>query len=112
MRSQILNLCALKKQKELEEHFHYNAGSIETLRNMVDNNFGMTIIPELATHNLSPTQKKRLRMFKAPTPVREISLVTHREFLKANLIQSLKETVLSVIPNEMKQNKQINVLAI
>ena len=112
MRSQILNLCALKKQKELEEHFHYNAGSIETLRNMVDTNFGMTIIPELATHNLNSSQKKRLRMFKAPTPVREISLVTHREFLKANLIQSLKETILSVIPNEMKQNKQINVLEI
>lgn len=112
MRSQILNLCALKKQKELEEHFHYNAGSIETLRNMVDNNFGMTIIPELATHNLNSSQKKRLRMFKAPTPVREISLVTHREFLKANLIQSLKETIMSVIPSDMKQNKQINVLEI
>lgn len=112
MRSQILNLCALKKQKELEEHFHYNAGSIETLRNMVDTNFGMTIIPELATHNLNSSQKKRLRMFKSPTPVREISLVTHREFLKANLIQSLKEVILSVIPDEMKQNKQINVLEI
>ncbi len=112
MRSQILNLCALKKQKELEEQFHYNAGSIETLRNMVDTNFGMTIIPELATHNLNPIQKKRLRIFKAPTPVREISLVTHREFLKANLIQSLKETILSVIPSDMKQNKQVNVLEI
>jgi LysR family hydrogen peroxide-inducible transcriptional activator len=110
MRSQILNLCTLKKQKELEEHFHYNAGSIETLRNMVDNNFGMTIIPELATHNLNSSQKKRLRMFKAPTPVREISLVTHREFLKANLIQSLKETIMSVIPNDMKQNKQIDII--
>lgn len=112
MRSQILNLCALKKQKELEEQFHYNAGSIETLRNMVDTNFGMTIIPELATHNLSPSQKKRLRIFKSPTPVREISLVTHREFLKANLIQSLKETVLSVISSDMKQSKHINIVEI
>jgi LysR family hydrogen peroxide-inducible transcriptional activator len=112
MRSQILNLCALKKQKELEEHFHYNAGSIETLRNMVDTNFGMTIIPELAIHNLNSSQKKRLRVFKAPTPVREISLVTHREFLKANLIQSLKETIMSTIPKDMKQNKYINVLEI
>ena len=112
MRSQILNLCTLKKQKELEEHFHYNAGSIETLRNMVDTNFGMTIIPELATHNLNSSQKKKLRVFKSPEPVREISIVTHREFLKANLIQSLKETILSVIPHEMKHDKQINVLEI
>ncbi len=112
MRSQILNFCTLKKQKESEESFHYNAGSIETLRNMVDTNFGMTIIPELATYNLSPSQKKRLRVFKAPTPVREISIVTHREFLKASLIKSLKNTILSVIPVEMKNDKRINILEI
>jgi len=112
MRSQILNFCTLKKQKESEEQFHYNAGSIETLRNMVDTNFGMTIIPELATYSLNPTQKKRLREFKSPTPVREISLVTHREFLKANLIQSLKETILSVIPHDMKGSKKRNILEI
>jgi LysR family hydrogen peroxide-inducible transcriptional activator len=112
MRSQILNFCSLKKQKELEGQFHYNAGSIETLKNMVDTNFGMTIIPELATHNLSISQKKKLRVFKVPEPVREISIVTHREFLKANLIQSLKEVILSVIPDNMKQNKSISIVEI
>ncbi|MES2513997.1 MAG: LysR substrate-binding domain-containing protein [Bacteroidota bacterium] len=112
MRSQILNFCTLKKQKELEEQFHYNAGSIETLRNMVDTNFGMTIIPELATFNLNVSQKKRLRIFKTPSPAREISIVTHREFLKATLIQSLKDTILSVIPMEMRAVKQLNVLEI
>ncbi|MES2764093.1 MAG: LysR substrate-binding domain-containing protein [Bacteroidota bacterium] len=110
MRSQILNFCTLKKQKESEEQFHYNAGSIETLRNMVDTNFGMTIIPELATSNLNVHQKKRLRIFKAPAPVREISIVTHREFLKATLIRSLKDTILSVISNEMKQSKNKEIL--
>lgn len=112
MRSQILNFCALKKQHESEEQFHYNAGSIETLKNMVDTNFGMTIIPELTTQHLSTAQKKRLRSFKSPEPVREISLVTHREFYKAKLIQCLYDTILSVIPNEMKQNKQVNILEI
>lgn len=112
MRSQILNFCTLKKQKESEEQFHYNAGSIETLKNMVDTNFGMTIIPELATHNLSVSQKKKLRTFKSPEPVREISIVTHREFLKASLIQSLTEIILSVIPIEMKQTKKFAVLEI
>ena len=110
MRSQILNFCALKKQKETEELFHYNAGSIETLKNMVDTNFGMTIIPELATINLSAAQKKKLRIFKSPSPVREISIITHREFLKENLIQSLKEVVLSVIPSDMKQTKSIKIV--
>ncbi len=110
MRSQILNFCALKKQHEFEESFHYNAGSIETLKNMVDANFGMTIIPELATHNLSKTQSKRIRLFNDPIPVREISLVTHREFLKEKLIKKLEEVILSVIPSEMQVNKKRNII--
>ncbi len=112
MRSQILNFCALKKERETEEFFHYNAGSIETLKNMVDSNFGMTIIPELATYNLSNVQKKKLRSFKMPVPVREISIITHREFLKAKLIQCLKDTINSIIPEHMKQYKQSTILEI
>ena len=112
MRSQILKFCALKKQNESEEHFHYNAGSIETLKNMVDTNFGMTIIPELTTHHLTSSQQKRIRSFKSPEPVREISLITHREFIKAKLIQCLNDCILSVIPDEMKNKKNLNIVEI
>jgi LysR family hydrogen peroxide-inducible transcriptional activator len=112
MRSQILNLCELKKQHEMEEKIHYEAGSIETLKNLVEKNFGITIVPELATFNLTASQKNRLRYFKPPTPVREISIATHRQYVKDKLIEVLKETILALIPKEMKENKKINVLAI
>ncbi len=112
MRSQILNLCELKKQHQMEEMIQYQAGSIETLKNLVQKNFGITIIPELATYDLTASQKKRLRYFKPPTPVREISIVTHRQYIKDKLIDVLKETILAVIPEEMKGNKKINVLEI
>lgn len=112
MRSQILNFCELKKQHEVFEQLHYEAGSIETLKNLVEKNFGITIIPELATHNLNSAQKKRLRYFKPPTPVRELSIVTHREYVKDKLIEVLKETILNTIPDEMKMNKKMNVLEI
>ncbi len=110
MRSQILNFCSLKKQYASQEQFHYNAGSIETLKNMVDTDFGMTIIPELAAHHLNASQKKRLRHFKIPTPVREISLITHREFLKANLIAYLKQSILLAVPEDMKKKNKINII--
>ncbi|MEO8446749.1 MAG: LysR substrate-binding domain-containing protein, partial [bacterium] len=112
MRSQILNLCELKKRHEVEEKLHYEAGSIETLKNLVEKNFGITIIPELATFDLNASQKNRLRYFKAPTPVREISIVTHREYVKDKLIAALKETILSVIPEEIKNAKKVSVLKI
>lgn len=112
MRAQILNLCELKKQHEAEETLHYEAGSIETLKNIVDKNFGITIIPELATANLSAAQVKRLRYFKPPTPVREISIVTHREYLKTKLIDALKETIVAAIPQEMRSSKRKEVLPV
>lgn len=112
MRSQILNLCELKKRHQVDEKLHYEAGSIETLKNLVEKNFGITIIPELATFNLSKPQKKRIRYFKEPTPVREISIVTHREYVKEKLIEALKEVILEVIPDELKSSKKINVLDI
>jgi len=112
MRSQILNLCELKKRHEVEEKLHYEAGSIETLKNLVEKNFGITIIPELATFDLSVSQKKRLRYFKTPVPVREISIVTHREYVKDKLIEALKEVILSVIPKQIKSVKKLHILQI
>lgn len=110
MRNQILNFCELKKLKESEEGFHYHAGSIETLKNMVDTNFGMTIIPELATKHLTNSQKKRLRSFVSPIPVREISFVTHQDFLKINMVQCLQQVIISVIPDDMKEKKKIQII--
>lgn len=112
MRSQILNLCELKKQYEVDEKLHYEAGSIETLKNLVENNFGITIIPELATFNLSKSQKKRLRYFTSPTPVREISIVTHRQYVKHKLIEALGNTIISILPDEIKNDGKINILKI
>jgi len=112
MRSQILNFCELKKMHKMEGKLEYEAGSIETLKNIVDKNFGITIIPELATFNLSATEKKRLRVFKVPAPVRQISIITHREYVKHTLIGVLQESILSVIPEKMKLGQKVNVLTI
>lgn len=112
MRSQVLNFCALKKQSSSENLFNYSAGSIETLKNLVDSNFGMTIIPELSTLNMTAKQQKQIKQFKNPVPSREISLVTHRDFLKYKLISVLKEQIISVIPEHMKDLKQNKVISL
>ena len=112
MRSQILNLCELKKKYNKEEKIHYEAGSIETLMNLVDNNYGITVIPELATKNFTSTKVKQLRYFKSPVPVREISIVTHYQYVKERLLRALKEIVLENIPPEMKKVKEKNILEI
>lgn len=112
MRSQILNLCELKKQHSAAEKLHYEAGSIETLMNLVDKNYGITVVPELTTLNMREEQKQQLRYFKAPTPVREISLVTHYEYVKERLVRALANTITNVIPKDMLNKNKLNILDI
>jgi LysR family transcriptional regulator, hydrogen peroxide-inducible genes activator len=101
LRSQVVNLCELKRKESLLQNLDYEAGSIETLKKMVDMNSGITILPELALRDLSKKQLKNIRYFKSPAPVREVSIVTYRYFVKSHLIDALKKEILSAIPTEM-----------
>ncbi|MBS5979464.1 MAG: hydrogen peroxide-inducible genes activator, partial [Dysgonomonas mossii] len=93
-RGQILRICNMRKRKSSHSLFSYEAGSISTLINIVDNNSGLTIIPEMAIEDLTEQQKKNVRPLKGISPVREISLVTRKEFLR--------ERVLDIIISEIK----------
>ncbi|HET7118587.1 MAG TPA: hydrogen peroxide-inducible genes activator [Hanamia sp.] len=102
LRSQAFNLCELKnKEKELHQ-LDFATGSIETLKKIVEANEGITILPMLALRDMSSKQKKNIRYFKDPAPVREIGLVTYRYFVKEQLLKKFKEEILSYIPPEMK----------
>jgi LysR family hydrogen peroxide-inducible transcriptional activator len=111
-RSQIVNLCELRKKTKEGSHFDYEAGSIETLRRMVELNDGITIIPELATIDMSMKQQHHLRYFKSPAPMREVSMVVHRHFVKKKLIEILKQEILKVVPEKIKKNKKTVVVPV
>lgn len=110
-RSQIMNLCELRK-KEKNFHFEYEAGSLETLKKFVDTGQGITIIPELATLDYTRTDKKKLKEFKAPQPVREVSLVFHREFVKQLLLQKLHATIVECLPPAVISQEKFNIISI
>lgn len=111
-RSQIVNLCDLRKQSELEHSFKYEAGSIETLRRMVEVNDGITILPELSTTDMAPKQLQLIRHFRNPSPMREVSLVVHRDFVKKRLIDALKSEIISAVPEKIKKNKKSFVVEV
>jgi LysR family transcriptional regulator, hydrogen peroxide-inducible genes activator len=104
-RSQIMNLCELRKVGREGNFFEYEAGSIETLRRMVELNDGITILPELATMDLRSSQLQLLRQFKQPAPMREVSLVVHRDFVKKRLVEIFKKEIIGSIPESIKKNK-------
>ena len=71
-----------------------------------------TILPELAALDLSTKQRQLIRHFKRPAPVREVSLVVHRDFVKQRLVQALHKEILLSIPEKVRQNKNHYVVPI
>jgi LysR family transcriptional regulator, hydrogen peroxide-inducible genes activator len=109
-RSQILNLCELRKSTDL--HFKYETGNIETLRRMVDKSDGITILPELAVMEFDKTRLKLVKQLKKPSPAREVSLVTHRDHIKTKLIKTLREEILNIVPEQMQKLRNKKVVEI
>lgn len=98
MRSQVFNLCSLKKPDSKTENLFYEAGSIETLINLVDKDNGITIIPQMATLHLTTKQQRNIREFANPKPVREISIVTSKNFPRKKTLQHLIACIKENIP--------------
>lgn len=101
--TQMFKLCDLKRQNPTR--FEYHAGSIETLKKLVDYQQGITILPELATIFLNQNDQKKLRPFTDPVPVREVSLCAHRNQVKRSLIKTVKDEVLANIPRKLLDQK-------
>ena len=112
LREQVINLCELKSKERSMHQLDFAAGSIETLRRMVENNQGMTILPSLALGYMTKAQMKNIRHFKKPAPVRQIGLVTYRYYIKEKLIEALRQCILELIPSSMKRTTQIEIIDI
>ena len=106
MREQVLNICQHRKSSQGFKHFEYNTSSVETLKRMVDQNNGATILPELALTDLSDKQLDKVRYFKSPEPAREVSIVMQRNFLKRRMIEALKNEILEFLPKRMRSKKK------
>ncbi len=79
----------------------YEAGSIETLVRIVDENGGYTIIPALHIPLLNDKQKERVHPISNPTPAREVSVVIRKDFVRERLLNLLAQGISEVIPEEM-----------
>ena len=100
-RGQVMNLCTAKGKK-VHHQLNYQSGSFETLKAMVDNNYGYTLIPELAVNG----KNKHVKHFNSPEPVREVSLAVHHGFVKETLLAKLREAILKSIPAHFKKNEK------
>jgi LysR family hydrogen peroxide-inducible transcriptional activator len=104
MRVQALHLCQVKKEGASKNLF-FEAGSLETLINMVKSMKGFTVLPYLATLTLSGKDKELLRDFRSQLPVRDISFVTGPLSMKTSIKDALVKVILSKLPKELKKER-------
>ncbi len=108
-RNQMINLCTEDALEDADRKLKFESGSLETLKRLVDKQGGYTLLPELAIRELSSKEKMRIRSFEEPQPVREVSLVIHRSFLKRKLIDLLQKEIIDCLPKDVfdKEDKSI-----
>jgi LysR family transcriptional regulator, hydrogen peroxide-inducible genes activator len=102
LRSQVLHLCQVNKSKN-NRHLYFEAGSLETLVNMVKAGNGFTILPYLASVNLSSVDQKLVRDFKSIVPVRDISFVTGPHSMKKSIEKAMIKVIHKSVPKELKK---------
>jgi len=94
MRSQVFQICELSnKHPKNNINFEFESGSMGSLLRFTKASKGITIIPYLASLDLPAEERHNLVEFKAPTPVRSVGLLTHKFFVKKQLLHALQKTI-------------------
>lgn len=109
LRDQLVNFCSITSKGSVSSRFNYQAGSIETLKRMVDLHGGLTFMPKLATQCLSGGDSKNLRPFTAPVPAREVSLISSKDGVRQKLLDVLKKEILSSIATDITQERFVTL---
>jgi LysR family transcriptional regulator, hydrogen peroxide-inducible genes activator len=96
LRDQALAICS---SRSATENTNFRATSIETLRQMVAANAGITLMPELAITNRSGSV--RYLPFKGDNPHRDIGLCWRASSTRSDLLEQLTEVLRAAMEGEV-----------
>jgi LysR family hydrogen peroxide-inducible transcriptional activator len=108
--SQVVNLCIKNKTRTKKSNFQYHSGSFENLIRFSEITHRLTLIPELLMNSIAENKKLMVKEIIEPVPAREISIVAHKSFVKENLVNLLKEEILNIVPDKMKNKEGLEII--
>jgi LysR family hydrogen peroxide-inducible transcriptional activator len=80
----------------------FESGNLETIKRLIEQGIGMTLLPQLATLELHTDAQRRLvRPFVAPGPSRDVRLVQRRERAKQSLIGAVVDAIRASVPKSL-----------
>lgn len=105
-RDQAVKLCK-EVSKKKRSAIEFKSGNLETLKKLVEQNFGMTLLPWTAIQEHdTKCSNAIIKEFEDPVPSRKVRLVYGRKHLKQTIIQEFKESITSSIPVSLKENEK------
>lgn len=118
-KDQVLSFCALPTAPLTDGApgggIQFRSGSLDTLRRLVQNGRGYTLIPAMMALALrKPEREAHVRPLKSPVPTREISLVYRRDHWKLAVLRAIEDTVASHLPDSIpaRPEKAMKVLEV
>ena len=86
----------------------YEAGSIETLIRIVDENGGFTIIPEMHLPFLSEQQRANIRPFAGESlSYRRVSIYFREDYIRQSMLNSIVQALGHVVPASMMEERVV-----
>lgn len=80
----------------------YEAGNIDTLIRVVDENGGFTIIPEMHLNFLTEKQKMNVRKLEGNSRSgRKISMYIRQDYVREKMLNTISSTLIKCIPEKM-----------
>ena len=102
-RDQTMKLCRKKRREKARSlQIEFESGNLETLKQLVEQEFGMTLLPYLAVNQLSERCiKSYIKYFEDPIPHRKVRIAYSRQYLKRQVIESFTEEIRANIPESL-----------
>ncbi|MCK3685698.1 hydrogen peroxide-inducible genes activator [Maribellus sp. YY47] len=104
--NQVNSICKINYQKKTAQQLVYRSSSIESLRRIVENECGVTFVPELATINIPAEQEEMIKELKKEEPAREISMVTVKKPARERQVIALQDVIRESIPKRMQEKPE------
>ena len=112
-RNQVLRICSLRGRPLVYDNVRFESGNLETLRLLIQRGAGYTLIPQLSARLIPEAEaREHVRMFEAPVPHREVSLVFRRDQWKRPILNALEETIVASLPSDIMKKKSKNPLIV
>jgi len=103
-RNQALKACGLRGKRPSLFNITFESGSLETLKRLVTQGMGYTLLPHLAIDGVDEQESDgRIVRFSKPTPAREVGLLFRRAKQRRPAIDALANSIKENLPRSLMQ---------